>query len=604
MAKKTVVTACALLGIILFVFAAASHPAPERPAGNANPDRPAARWVSDSKIACAFFFYWYDVHSGFHFKNPDGSDAMTDHPPDDTYSRYTYADPAWSRKELLDMLAARIDVVLPVYWGDEHSVIWSKTGLQNLVAAALQLSAEGIQPPRFGLFLDSASFQAQNGGSKPDLTRIDRLTMVYRMIKEYWTFIPKELWALVDGRPLVFFYTDEFVSGYNQRTFDILSNLFKRDFGMAPLLIKESTWEGVQTDGSYAWGVALNGPRTIGQIGSLGPGFDDRAVPNRPVKQYLDREAGDVYMAGWREIASSGVRIAAIETWNEWHEATDIAPSYEYGRHFVDMTAEGIRLWKEADFSRAPLVWTDLGRSPYVSGLRPALRVLDGSWRVCNRGNREGAYPDHNSHPPSSFIYFDVGNDFLYAAVREVWLTVEYYDRGSDGWFIQYDGQAGRYTKSATVKLTDSRKWKRKTFRFRDAYFGGRQNYGADFRIGDDFENDHRVNFFGRVWVSKTAHSNKPPALIRAADIEIIPHRLVEIPLITSDPEGQAVSLALDPPVRFARIVSKPEGAFVLELHPDEQDSRSRPYRVTVLATDSGTPALSDAMTVQVTVKF
>lgn len=275
---------------------------------------PAGDGTSDSKIACAFFFYWYDVFSGAHFKNPDGTDAMTDHPPADTASRYSYKDPAWSRRELLDMLEARIDVVLPVYWGDRDDVYWSKPGLQNLVAAALQLTAEGVAPPRFGLFLDSGAFPLQNGGRKPDLTTLEGKLLVYRMIKDFWTLVPRELWALVDGRPLVFLYTADSIRDYNQRTFDFISNQFARDFGAAPFIVRESTWEGVRTDGVYDWGAALNGPRTSGRVGSLGPGFDDRSVPDRPVPQVRDRECGDVYRAAWREIAGSGVRIAAIET--------------------------------------------------------------------------------------------------------------------------------------------------------------------------------------------------------------------------------------------------------------------------------------------------
>ena len=126
----------------------------------------------------------------------------------------------------------------------------------------------------------------------------------------------------------------------------------------------------------------------------------------------------------------------------------------------------------------------------------------------------------------------------------------------------------------------------------------------ANENLGDDYAVDKTANFFGRVWVSKTAPANRPPALIRVPDVETVPHRTVEIPLVTSDPDGQALTLTVDPPVRFARIVDKPGGARVLEIRPDERDSRACPYKVTVLATDDGTPALSDAMTVQVLVRY
>jgi hypothetical protein len=568
-----------------------------RPAGRAG-----AGWTSDSKIACAYFFYWYDAASGAHFKNPDGSDAMTHHPPGDVINNYTYTDPAWCRRELLDMRAANVDVILPVYWGDHHNVVWSKPGLRNLVAAALRLAAEGVQPPRFGLFLDTASLGIQYGG-KPDLRTSRGRSILTKMISDFWSIVPASLWAVVDGKPLTFIYWADLVRDYNQRTFDIISKRFQGAFGAPPYFVLEASWEKVRASGAFVWGVALNGPRTMGRIGSLGPGYDDRAVYGRPLKSVRDREQGDVYKAAWDEIATSGVRIATIETWNEWHEATEVAPSYEYGRQFLDITAEGIRRWKEADFSKTSFVWTDLGRFPYVRGLRPALRAQDGAWRVRNLGNREGAYPEHGGKL-SGFIYLDVGNEFIYAAPREVWVTVEYYDGGTDGWHLEYDGVPNPYTRTETVPLTDTKKWRRKTFCLPDAFFGGRQNYGADLRIGDDFAADKRINYFGRVWIWKSTPSNKQPALIRIDDVELVPNEIVEIPLITSDPDGQAVGLTLDPPFRFAKILAKPDGSRVLQLHPNPNDSRHLPYRVTVLATDNGTPALSDAATFLVKVKF
>ena len=571
--------------------------------GNLRPTgRAGAGWTSDSKIACAYFFYWYDAASGAHFKNPDGSDAMTHHPPSEAIGNYSYANPAWCRQELLDMMAANIDVILPVYWGDHLNVVWSKPGLRNLVAAALQLAAEGVQPPRFGLFLDTASLRIQYGG-KPDLRTSRGRSILTKMISDFWSIVPASLWAVVDGKPLTFIYSADHVRDYNQRAFDIISKRFQTEFGVPPYFILDVSWEKIQATGTFVWGVALNGPRTIGRIGSLGPGYDDRAVLDRPLKSVRDREYGDVYKAAWKEIATSGVRIVSIETWNEWHEATEVAPSYEYGRHFLDMTAEGIRLWKEADFSQTFYVWLDLGRYPYVQGLRPALRAQDGAWRVRNLGNREGAYPEH-AGKLSGFIYLDVGNEFVYAAPSEVWATVEFYDSGTDGWHLEYDGVSNPYAKTETVQLTDTLKWRRKTLRLPDAFFGGRQNYGADLRIGDDFAVDKRVNYFGRVWISKSAPSNKQPAVIRIEDVEVVPNKIVEIPLITSDPEGQAVELTLDPPYRFAEILAKADGSRVLQLHPDSNDSRNWPYRLTVLATDTGTPALSDAATFLVKINF
>jgi hypothetical protein len=592
MTQRVLLRAVVSAGAMLLAFSATSAPV----------RRPGAGWTSNTKIACAYFYYWYDVYSGAHFKNGDGSDGLTDHPPPDALANYSYTDPAWWRRELLDMTAAGIDVILPVYWGDRVNAAWSKPGLQNLVAAALQLEAEGTPPPRIGMFLDTTSLRIQYGG-RPDLKTSRGRAIFSKMISDFWTIVPRSLWAAVDDKPLTFLYTADQVRDYNQKFFNLVSERFGDMFGASPYFVRESSWEDVRTDGAYVWGVALSGPRTRGQVGSLGPGYNDRAVAARPVKHVRDRECGDIYRAAWDEIAASGVTIAAIETWNEWHEATEVAPSYEYGRRYLDLTAEGIRRWKAADYSSAPYVWIDYGRFPYAGGLRPALNALEGTWKARILGNREGVYPDHASKPSSSFLYLDVSNEFISARASEVWITVEYFDRGTDGWTLEYDGVADPYTKAGTVTLTDTGKWRRKTIHLRDAFFGGGQNYGADFRIGDDLAVDGRINYFGRVWVSKAALSNKQPALIWIGDVETAPNRVAEIPLITSDPEGQPVSLTLDPPLPFTQILAAPGGNSVLQLQAGFGDSRLCPYRLRIIATDSGTPPLSDAITILVRVR-
>ena len=84
-------------------------------------------WTSHDKIALTYYFYWYNVHSGEHFFNPlDRTDSLTDHPPDDSLSDFSYTDVSWHQQQMKDMLAAGIDVALPVYWGNNQDFFWSQ----------------------------------------------------------------------------------------------------------------------------------------------------------------------------------------------------------------------------------------------------------------------------------------------------------------------------------------------------------------------------------------------------------------------------------------------------------------------------------------------
>src|SRR5262245_46865737 len=77
---------------------------------------------SDERIVMTYYFYWYDIYSKAHFLNGDGSDALTTHPA--STNDYSYKSVRWHKGQLSDMMAAGIDVVLPVYWGapSDHDV--------------------------------------------------------------------------------------------------------------------------------------------------------------------------------------------------------------------------------------------------------------------------------------------------------------------------------------------------------------------------------------------------------------------------------------------------------------------------------------------------
>ncbi len=95
-------------------------------------------------------------------------------------------------------------------------------------------------------------------------------------------------------------------------------------------------------------------------------------------------------------------------------------------------------------------------------------------------------------------MYFQVADSYARDGSRsDVYLTVHYFDTGSGTLHLEYDGASSDHQvamSSATLELegkavvdaavlTDSGRWKAKTFHLKDAYFGNRQELGADFRI-------------------------------------------------------------------------------------------------------------------------
>ncbi|MEN6583433.1 MAG: chitobiase/beta-hexosaminidase C-terminal domain-containing protein [Armatimonadota bacterium] len=57
----------------------------------------------------------------------------------------------------------------------------------------------------------------------------------------------------------------------------------------------------------------------------VSPGYDDRQV--RSPNSYVLRNGGTFYNTNWSKAVSSGATYAAVISWNEWHEGTQIAPA-------------------------------------------------------------------------------------------------------------------------------------------------------------------------------------------------------------------------------------------------------------------------------------
>jgi hypothetical protein len=84
-----------------------------------------------------------------------------------------------------------------------------------------------------------------------------------------------------------------------------------------------------------------------------------------------------------------------------------------------------------------------------------------------------------------SNIYFSINDSIAYAGDYSATFKVEYYDSGTGSFQVQYDDGTSNPYKAATpnIQLTNSGTWKTATVTATDAYFGNKQNGGADFRL-------------------------------------------------------------------------------------------------------------------------
>jgi hypothetical protein len=298
-----------------------------------------ATWTSHDKLALTYFFYWYDA------SNVTQTTA-TLHPPDSYLPTYKFSNIAFYQRELSDMSAAGIDVALPVYWYIPTAP-WPIPGL-HVMAQAEQAMAQAGQPaPKIGMFADMTSLLYYNGNVKPDLTTADGKNLFYSYIHSFFDNMPKQFWAMIDGKPIIVLYGSGFVIAYDQSTFDYVVQHFQQDYGTTPYIIRHPTWLGITTDAEYAgWPTAYNAT-FAGDVASVAPGEDNYAVIAAEKKHIVtDRNCGDLYQAHWDQVVSHGARLVLIEDWNELFEGTGISATKEYGRRYIDQTAKNVARWK------------------------------------------------------------------------------------------------------------------------------------------------------------------------------------------------------------------------------------------------------------------
>ncbi|HEU4324670.1 MAG TPA: endo-1,3-alpha-glucanase family glycosylhydrolase [Roseiflexaceae bacterium] len=81
-------------------------------------------------------------------------------------------------------------------------------------------------------------------------------------------------------------------------------------------------------------------------IGTVMPGYDDTRNPERAQQHARDRADGDYYRRSWEAAIGYRADAVLIGTFNEFFEGSHIEPSRNFGRQYLDLTAEWVKRYK------------------------------------------------------------------------------------------------------------------------------------------------------------------------------------------------------------------------------------------------------------------
>lgn len=334
--KTSLLIALAVSFALLFLFGSCIR---EKPIIIPSPIVPEP---SSEKLVFAYFFVWYDLPDGDH------AGALTNSP----VVNASYKDVNWFKKEFSDMNEAGIDNALIVFWGEREP--GTKTALKNIALALNEMQ----DAPRIAMFFDTGAIGQWPSGER-DLTKLSNSQKVYSNIREFFDAIPRKNWARINGRPVISFWGPWFGISHDQSFVNYIYVNFEKDYGVKPYLILEEGWRfagsrdifgnvkvhfdvPVTFDDHYIWTPALRNMSQNGGVFSITPGYDETMLGGTPdrVGRKLERDSGNLYKSQWESAIASGKKIVFIETWNEYHEATQVAESKEYGRQYIELTRE------------------------------------------------------------------------------------------------------------------------------------------------------------------------------------------------------------------------------------------------------------------------
>jgi len=449
-----------------------------------------------------YFFYWYDTETKTHL-GPHGpsltDDPLTDEPPDTP--AITWRGTAWFKNQIEDMIYAGVDVILPVYWRGECCEWWSRPGINNLATALEEVRLSGKTPPAVAMFYDLTSAEDL------DLTNKADQDIIYQDISFFYKSIPHAYWARTsDNRPIIWLWSG--VEKYKSSFFNFITEDFKNEFSEIPFIVfgnvsvsndPEEELKGY--DALAPWN-GQNPDSSSKQIFAISPGMDDRWILSRGNTTFIDRQNGDYYRQGWAKAILCKTPWVTIETWNEFHEATDIAETKQYGRKYLDITHELSPYFKQgilpdnlrltSEYSGKNSVDILMEDPIKEDGINILPSMGDGRYEAVTESGQSGVRMQFNDPNAGGYLYFMVDDGFYFNQHQKIEVNVTYFDEGYGQISLEYDkadcasdwNPDAMFALGGIIQRGNTKTWKTATIVLSDATFVGHENGGADFRLG------------------------------------------------------------------------------------------------------------------------
>lgn len=321
----------------------------------------------------------------------DGGIELADFPAENVGPWVSSDRVQYHKQQLSDMVAAGVDVVLPIYWGDSR-----RSSLARLVSALEELRVEGKQYPKVAMLLYVPwMFDRTTAGPSVEETS----QRVYALIRSFYDIVPPEHRAVAPsgkpnlGKPGVIVHMQvnakKLPPLFGPDLLTYCSERFEADFGCPIVWGGSEVLFGVKGLDSI---VPLSWPPEsltdkLARISAACVTAGELASPassDRP--DVVCRMGGESYDKAWADILDKMPYWVFCDKWDDFSRGSEICASREYGRKYIDATAAKSRRFHGEGAYRTRYLRYDVPKVIAQGRVAQALVTLrnvgDSPWRT------------------------------------------------------------------------------------------------------------------------------------------------------------------------------------------------------------------------------